>query len=175
MVRLPLRCDFCEMPDRADVSPSVLVVILYPLRGNSNRIVGPRSAATARPAGALVVDGSILYTAPDHNAKKGIEMRHIGLLIVLLVSFCLSSNAEEPPSTPADVAEWQKSADQGDADAQALLGYCYSNGEGVPKDYKQAVVWYQKAADQGLADAQALLGACYHFGEGVPKDYVAAY
>jgi len=38
------------------------------------------------------------------------------------------------------------SAEQGDADAQALLGAMYFNGKGVTQDYKEAVKWYRKAA-----------------------------
>lgn len=48
-------------------------------------------------------------------------------------------------------------ADQGDANAQCLLGLLYANGDGVPKDLQEAATWYRKAADQGDADAQRLL------------------
>ena len=38
-------------------------------------------------------------------------------------------------------------ADQGDVDAQFLLGFMYDDGEGVVQDRKEAVMWYQLAAD----------------------------
>jgi len=47
------------------------------------------------------------------------------------------------------VYSYRKAADQGDADAQFMLGWCYENGLGVERDYDQAQAWYQKAADQG--------------------------
>lgn len=69
----------------------------------------------------------------------------------------------------------QKAANQGDTDAQSILGYMYLAGEGVPRDYAQAASWYRKAADQGQAGAQNNLGLIYYNGEGVPRDYKLAY
>ncbi len=65
-------------------------------------------------------------------------------------------------------------ADQGDADAQSMLGLMYDNGQGVPKDDAQAVNGYRLAADQGYAWAQTSLGTMYDNGQGVPKDYAQA-
>jgi hypothetical protein len=52
-------------------------------------------------------------------------------------------------------AEWyQKAAEQGDAQAQLLLGVAYLvESEGMTKDTAEAVKWFRKAAEQG--DAQA--------------------
>ena len=50
-----------------------------------------------------------------------------------------------------------KSAEQGDAAAQALLGLCYQNGTGVAEDEKEAVKWYTKSAEQGYAEAKEAL------------------
>lgn len=65
-------------------------------------------------------------------------------------------------------------ADEGNADAQLLLGMMYHDGEGVPKDYAQAAQWIRKAAEQDNATAEFALGALYHEGDGVPKDEAAA-
>ncbi len=70
-----------------------------------------------------------------------------------------------------DLAAIQKSAEQGDAEAQGLLGIKYSLGDGVPQDDQQAAAWYRKAAEQGDAIAQSLLGATYESGRGLPQDY----
>jgi len=67
--------------------------------------------------------------------------------------------------------EWTPLAEQGNADAQTLLGAMYDNGEGVPQDYKTAVKWYTLAAKQGNAFAQSNLGVMYANGQGVPQDY----
>ncbi len=58
-------------------------------------------------------------------------------------------------------------AENGDANAQNMLGMCYCNGYGVVYDYEEAVKWYKKAADQGLVVAQFNLGWCYETGVGV--------
>ena len=52
---------------------------------------------------------------------------------------------------------YQKAADQGNSDAQFILGFMYSKGDGVKKDYGEALKWCQKAADQGHDGAQAVL------------------
>ena len=91
------------------------------------------------------------------------------LLFILSLFIAISAFAQ----TAADVAKWQKLAEQGDAAAQYNLGICYTFGEGI-KDMSKAVYWYSKAAEQGLAQAQNNLGGCYYTGEGVVKDYAKA-
>lgn len=69
----------------------------------------------------------------------------------------------------------RKAAEQGNADAECIVGGMYYFGDTVPKDYAQALVWYRKAADQGNAGAQSALGGMYGDGQGVPQDYVEAH
>lgn len=58
----------------------------------------------------------------------------------------------------AEAVKWyRKAAEQGDADAQYVLGHCYLNGDGVPQNIEETLKWYTKAAEQGNADAQHLL------------------
>lgn len=52
---------------------------------------------------------------------------------------------------------WVPIAEQGNADAQYMLGLMYFNGRVVPKDEPQAAKWLQLAAAQGNADAIYLL------------------
>ena len=65
-------------------------------------------------------------------------------------------------------------AEQGDADAQVLLGVMYDKGQGVPQDYKNSIKWYRLSAEQGDAQAQYNLGSMYSNGLGVPQDYQEA-
>ncbi|HEY8219005.1 MAG TPA: SEL1-like repeat protein [Methylobacter sp.] len=51
--------------------------------------------------------------------------------------------------TESKIAQWQKEAKAGDADAQYNLAYLYENGLGVPKDEAKALELYQQAANQG--------------------------
>ena len=57
-------------------------------------------------------------------------------------------------------------AEQGNADAQSLLGIMYEFGQGVPENIKTALKWYRLAADQGVARAQK------RYGELVLQDFV---
>jgi TPR repeat protein len=92
-------------------------------------------------------------------------------------------NGEDVPKTeiwkpllddPQKAAWFHKAAEQGDAEAQRLLGLAYYLGLGVLQDYAQAAALYRKSAEQGYAAAQSALGASYAAGRGVPQDYVQA-
>lgn len=61
-------------------------------------------------------------------------------------------------------------AEQGDAEAQFILGVIYYNGSVVVPDAGRAAEWFRKAADQGHVRAQASLGYLYLEGIGTPKD-----
>lgn len=62
-------------------------------------------------------------------------------------------------------------AQQGDTDAQVLLGYEYlSGGPGIEPNTERAKYWMRKAAEQGDVDAQGVLGTLYY----TEKNYAAA-
>jgi uncharacterized protein len=42
---------------------------------------------------------------------------------------------------------YRMAADQGDRNAENLIGTLYSNGLGVPRDLEQAARWFRKARD----------------------------
>ena len=76
----------------------------------------------------------------------------------------------------ATAVKWyRKAAEQGNVNAQGILGIMYAAGQGVPQDYAEAVKWYRKAAEQGDAIALFNLGAMYFSGRGVPQDFVQAH
>ena len=63
-------------------------------------------------------------------------------------------------------------AEQGNAEAQLLLGFVYGKGEGVPQDYAEAARLVRLAAEHGVAWAQAFLGEMYERGFGyAPRRY----
>jgi len=70
---------------------------------------------------------------------------------------------------------WSALAEEGDAEAQYLVGYLYDDGLGVPHDLSEAARWYRMAAEQNHAYAQYNLGILYADGIGVPLDVVEAY
>lgn len=62
-------------------------------------------------------------------------------------------------------------AQEGDSDAQVLLGYQYLSGSpDVEPSMEKAKYWMRKAAEQGDADAQGVLGTLYYS----EKNYSAA-
>ena len=56
-------------------------------------------------------------------------------------------------------------AEQGNAEAQLMLGVMYARGIGVKQDDFEAVKLYRQAAEQGYANAQAILGFSYLLGQ----------
>ena len=80
------------------------------------------------------------------------------------------SSEETTDKNEEKIKELEKVANQGNANAQFVLGSFYLLGTGVSKDYEKAVFWLEKAANQGHAEAQFSLGNCYESGIGVPKD-----
>src|SRR5262249_37866983 len=52
-------------------------------------------------------------------------------------------------------------AEQGEPEAQVLLGRMYLTGRGAPKDPDTALKWFKAAAVQGNADGAFLLGGMY--------------
>jgi len=52
-------------------------------------------------------------------------------------------------------------AEQGNPDAQLILGKMYMKGQGVLKDPDQAIKWFTASGAQGNADAQFFLGSMY--------------
>jgi TPR repeat protein len=59
------------------------------------------------------------------------------------------------------VREFTEVAEQGNAEAQLIVGKMYMIGQGIPTDSDRAMKWFRAAADQGNADAQFFLGAMY--------------
>ncbi len=100
--------------------------------------------------------------------------RHIIWVALLALSLpTVQAQSTGPNSTAEEsgfVENLLERAQQGEADAQLILGVMYANGRGVPEDDAEAVRWYTLAAEQGHAAAQSNLGVMYANGEGVPED-----
>ena len=62
----------------------------------------------------------------------------------------------------SEATNWlRRSAEQGFAEAQFLLGAIYDEGRGADRDEQEAVKWYRMSAEQGNAKAQLALGRYY--------------
>lgn len=69
----------------------------------------------------------------------------------------------------------QQAAEQGEVEAQYMLGNMYADGRGVIQDHMQAAKWLKRAANAGHLDAMYRLGMMYVAGNGVTKDFTEAY
>ena len=75
---------------------------------------------------------------------------------------------------PQVLADFRRSAAQGNALAETGLGAMYNDGLGMPKNYAEALKWYRLAAAQGYAPAETSLGVMYANGYGVAQRYAVA-
>jgi Sel1 repeat len=66
-------------------------------------------------------------------------------------------------------------AEEGDKDAQYLMGLATKHGRGIANDETAAIRWFTLAAERGHADALNDLATCFSRGEGVARDYAKAF
>ncbi len=71
------------------------------------------------------------------------------LLIVMAIMLCSSAFCEDE-----DTDFIKKAADQGDAQAQFILGVAHFKGEGVPQNYAEAYFWANLSASQDSQNAK---------------------
>ena len=102
--------------------------------------------------------------------KITIRSVYFGMLLLSAVVMILTVRL----SVASELDSIKAKAEQGNADAQVILGFMYANGEGVPQNDIEAARWYRMAAEQGNADAQVILGFMYANGEGVPQNDIEA-
>ena len=87
--------------------------------------------------------------------------------VLLYAGFCFGADlksakrAYEQKNYETAFKELTPLAEQGNAEAQVLLGNMYLTGRGVLKDPDRAVKLFKASAEQGNADAQFFLGSIY--------------
>jgi TPR repeat protein len=127
-------------------------------RSQSTHVATPRrgAAARARVGRALAVAffGSVIATAALATPEDDLKVAEDAYL---------RGDFETALRLVRPLAE------DGNVQAQSILGTLYSRGSGVPKDLAAAVEWYRKAAEQGDVRAQHNLGVMYLTGRGVKK------
>ena len=67
-----------------------------------------------------------------------------------------------------------RSATDGNAEAQNIVGGWFYEGKHVTRDYEQAFRWWFKSAKSGNAKAIGNVGLCYQLGRGVEADSLQA-
>lgn len=84
--------------------------------------------------------------------------------IVAIATICCVGTSSQ------NIAQLQRSAENGDAEAMTELGKCYYLGKGVEKSGDKAFMWLSKAVDANCPKAFYWLGACYQYGYGTDKN-----
>lgn len=97
-----------------------------------------------------------------------------GILGLFVIIFGQSLSGQQSTVDEKNFAITRVKAENGEANAQLVLGYYYATSLGVTEDKVEAVKWYRKAADQNLAAAQYNLATCYDDGQGVDQDRIEA-
>ncbi len=95
-------------------------------------------------------------------------MRRLMAFVALLVVLALPVWADA-------LSDLHDQAEQGDPEAQFVLGTIYRDGQGVEQDLEETLKWWQTAAELGYVDAQFALGNIHSGGYGVIKNYVLSY
>lgn len=107
-------------------------------------------------------------------------------MIVLALTLMLGSVHVQAQSVDAGMAAYNRAdyaeayriilplAEQGNAEAQFVLGYLYDEGLGVSVNTGRAIHWYRLAAEQGYDEAQYMLGELSLHGDIVDQDYEQA-
>lgn len=93
------------------------------------------------------------------------------MLVLLVAGLCFGCKPGEAEWEKAPLNLVSQAAEQGNAQAQLVLGNMYDQGQGVDQDSDKAAEWIRKAADQDSFLAQLQLGKMYFEGRGVPQDY----
>jgi uncharacterized protein len=86
-------------------------------------------------------------------------------------------NGDGTSTDRAQAIYWfEKSAEQGEQDAQSQLGKMYFLGNDfIKQNYAKGFYWSQKAAEQGNKEGQKYLADAYLHGKGAPIDNVKAF
>ena len=95
--------------------------------------------------------------------QQSLRLVIISLLVIGMSVYIVYTTLTAPSPFMVDI---RKNAEQGDADAQFVLGLFYYN----QGNFEEAVKWYQKAAEQNNPAALNSLASCYRDGKGVPVD-----
>lgn len=95
-------------------------------------------------------------------------MRRMIATLVLAIGLVLPALAQQTSDVRA-------LAEQGNPEAQFILGSMYRDGQGVEKNLEETLKWWEMAAELGNVDAQFALGNIYSGGFGVTQDYVQSY
>ena len=122
----------------------------------------------------ISIDSSWMSDLPHRSPISSIS--HIEIPIIPCPSGPELWGHGASEANPAEAMQWlRKAAEQGNADAQNLLGEMYASGDGVAGlDHVEAVKWYRLSAHRGNPMAQLHLAKAYATGRGVEQNQARA-
>lgn len=141
-----------------------------------NHVEGPALRRRPSDARRLDMDADVNYSHVVLCSPMIFGHLTVGLAIVLSVYSTMAADIESAKDAYRrgdDVLashRYRQLAEQGDPEAQYLLGKMYHYGQGVDRDYSAAVKWYRAGADQGYTKARRNLAVMYARGHGVTRD-----
>jgi uncharacterized protein len=110
-----------------------------------------------------VIDAHNLFIAAGNAGNLQAQIQ-LGKIYLRGLSFIKPDKAK--------AMKWyKKAAEQGDIDAQEILGGLYMEVE----NYEEALAWSLKSAERGNVYSQLQVGKIYHPGKGFSKDFVKFY
>lgn len=113
------------------------------------------------------------YTATMLKAKEFCEFSNLKTTKKASEEYDVK-NTKPPLDDPKVFLLLLERAEQGDTDAQFILGRGYYYGEGIPQNHEQAAYWYEKVAEQGDVHLQFTVGVLYFMGDGVEQNFKKA-
>ena len=96
-----------------------------------------------------MISNTFMPEIPTQKARPAIKLIR-GCFGVIALCLALLAQAQ-------DFETLKREAQQGNADAQYILGMIYAQGRGVAQDYAEAETWWRKAAQQGDGYAKLAL------------------
>ncbi len=94
---------------------------------------------------------------------------------LIAISVGLALWATGAVAQPGALSDLRTRAEQGNAEAQFMLGSMYADGTVLDQDAVAAAQWFLRSAEQGYARSFLPLGRAYLNGQGVAQDYVSAH
>jgi hypothetical protein len=169
-----LKADDAELEAAFDEDTAKLAAALNDLEPGVAAQQAPEEIETPEPAPApepvAAIPEQTIPATPDALRKEA-EKAEDFVATVKSETPPLAQRLKPDTSLPPVVAEIEKRAFAGNAEAQHDLAAIYTAGHGgVKADYARAASWFTEAAVQGVANARYNLGVLYHQGLGVPKD-----
>ena len=111
------------------------------------------------------------------SAARAVRMKHVAAAMAFSVAgpavagdFEAGLAAFEQGRFTAAFATMGPLAEQGNAQAQYMMGVLYSQGLAVAEDRAAAADWFRRAAKHDHVEAQVELAHRYRDGDGVPRD-----